>query len=81
MNEIIKEIWNQSKTSGVHSKFGEYDKYSSEKFAELIILECLSKISGLIVEEDSDEDYIDPYRNWNLALEHAKLEILEHFGM
>lgn len=40
MNERIKELWNQSKASEVHAKFGEYDKYSVEHFAELIIHEC-----------------------------------------
>jgi len=40
MNERIKELWEQSKTSGVHPEFGEYDKYSAEKFAELIVKEC-----------------------------------------
>ena len=40
MNERIKELWDQSKTSGVHPEFGEYDKYSAERFAELIVREC-----------------------------------------
>jgi hypothetical protein len=40
MNERIKELWEQSRTSGVHPKFGDYDKYSVEKFAELIVREC-----------------------------------------
>jgi len=40
MNGRLKELWEQSKTSGVHPEFGEYDKYSAEKFAELIVREC-----------------------------------------
>ena len=41
MNKRIQELWNQSKTSGVHPEFGEYDKYSAAKFAELIVKECI----------------------------------------
>ena len=40
MNERIKKLWDQSKTSGVHPEFGEYVMYSAEKFAELIVKEC-----------------------------------------
>ena len=50
MNERIKELWNQSKNSGVHPEFGEYDKYSADKFAQLIVRECLSNM------EDCDGD-------------------------
>jgi hypothetical protein len=42
MNGRLKELWEQSKTSGVHPEFGEYDKYSAEKFAELIVRECIA---------------------------------------
>jgi hypothetical protein len=45
MNERIKELWHQSKTSGTHPEFGEYDKYSIETFAELIVRECASKVT------------------------------------
>lgn len=40
MNEQIKKLWDQSKTSGVHPQFGEYDMYSAETFANLIVQEC-----------------------------------------
>jgi len=45
MNERIKELWDQSKTSGVHPEFGEYDMYSATKFAELLIRECLDIVN------------------------------------
>ena len=44
MNGRLKELWEQSKTSGVHPEFGEYDKYSAEKFAELIVRECHDEV-------------------------------------
>ena len=44
MNERIKLLWDQAKTSGVHPEFGEYDKYSAEKFAELIVRECMEQV-------------------------------------
>lgn len=40
MNKRWKELWDMSKTSGVHPEFGEYDMYSAEKFTELIVKEC-----------------------------------------
>ena len=45
MKDRIKELWDKSKSSGVHPTFGEYDMYSAEKFAKLIILEC-AEVAG-----------------------------------
>jgi len=59
MNERIKELWEQSKTSGVHPEFGEYDKYSAEKFAELVIEELVNSMSV----ENSDL-YHNEDNNW-----------------
>jgi len=54
MNERIKELWEQSRTSGVHPKFGVYDKYSVEKFAELIVREC-----ARVESEMNNPDHVD----------------------
>jgi hypothetical protein len=52
MNERIRELWDRSKTSGVHPEFGEYDKYSAEKFAELIVRECVNAVMDGTKEGD-----------------------------
>lgn len=49
-----------------------------EKFGEMITIECLQKIDGLIVPETFEQD-IGPYEKWNQALGHAALEIEQHF--
>lgn len=66
MNERLKELWDKSKTSGVHPKFGEYDMYSAEKFAELIIQECADVCERF---GESGDGYT------------CSAEILEHFGV
>ena len=69
MNERIKQLWEQTKTSGVHPQFGEYDKYSAEKFAELIVRECI--------------DIISPYaiRMENFDGGHPIADLKKHFGV
>ena len=46
MNERIGELWEQSKVSGVHPEFGEYDKYNVDKFAKLIVQECANIVDS-----------------------------------
>ena len=77
MNERIKELALQAgfKTDRLGHLFGGDD---IEKFAELIVQECLNKVSGLIIEETFEQD-IGPYEKWNQALGHAALEIEQHF--
>lgn len=70
MNELIKELWHQSKTSGTHPEFGEYDKYSIETFAELIVHECVRYFY-----EDYQRDFDTLWR------EDLSKGIKEHFGV
>lgn len=69
MNKRIKQLWEQAKTSGVHPQFGEYDKYSAEKFAELIVQEC----AGVCEQYRGTE--------WGKAAECIGDSIREHFGV
>jgi len=68
MNKRIKELWEQSRTSGVHPKFGVYDKYSVEKFAELIIAD-LDKVL-------TDNFYGDPHEIPDFIE-----DVKKHFGV
>ena len=74
MSERIRELWEQSKTSGVHPEFGEYDKYSAEKFAELIVKECVSIMEWQKISPKNDGAY-------NSALSLAQRNIKEQFGI
>lgn len=84
MNERIKELIKQA-TEHDYTTWDSYNqkelvyyKFNQEKFAELIVKECGSIISGLIVPETFEQD-IGPYEKWNQALGHAALEIEQHF--
>lgn len=70
MNERFAELWNQSKTSGVHPEFGEYDKYSAEKFAELIVLECIEVCKSRVGNSD-----------YTTGRMHCVSDLKEHFGV
>ena len=72
MNEKIKQLWEQSKTSGIHPEFGEYDMYSAEKFAELIVKRCVSLMEFQKISPKDDGAY-------NSALSLAQRNIKEHF--
>ncbi len=69
MNERIKELWEESTVSmwPRPGKFtaGEYD-YHLEKFAELIVAECMKLNRDILCEDDPD--YLDQVYN-------------EHFGV
>ena len=82
MNERIKEFARQAgfKVNWQHEDIQAIKMAQYEEFAELIIQECLGKISGLIVEETFENlEAIDPWLKWNQALGHAALEIEQHF--
>ena len=54
----------------------EYDGeliFSKEKFAELIVRECIKEVEGLQVS--------DWNQNWNQAIAHTALHLKEHFGV
>ena len=44
-----------------------------EKFAELIVAECIKEVEGLQVS--------DWNQNWNQAIAHTVLHLKEHFGV
>ena len=73
MNERIKLLWEQSKTSEVHPEFGEYDKYSAEKFAELIVKECADVCNKIYFEHYPDAE------EWERSEEGDAIK--EYFGV
>ena len=73
MNEKIKELWDQSRTSGVHPKFGEYNMYSAEKFAKLIANECKITFAKVWYEQGMD------IHGANIS--EFMLQFDEHFGV
>ena len=66
MNERIKQLAEQA-TTNIGDEFHPIDFFDKEKFAELIVKECVSKI------EDAAE--------YSPELYGVALDILEHFGV
>ena len=69
MNERIKELAEQC-TDYVFGEGGSYEMFDKEKFAELIVRECLTKI------ENEAAQYAEPV--WAFELVN---DIKEHFGV
>jgi hypothetical protein len=74
MNERIKELAERAGMNIVDDKFSTYGKFA-EKFAELIVQECVS-----IVAKRKNQAIDD---NWNVdeAMSMAEMDIEEHFGV
>ena len=68
MNERIKELWDMSRNPSGRG-------HDEEKFAELIVRECVS-----IVAKRKDQAIDD---GWNIdeAMSMAEMDFLEHFGV
>ena len=67
----------------------DYSDFSSAKFAELIMNECIdqvagTKIVGQILGDEFDElseSARNKYKQWNNALVIATMNVKEHFGV
>ena len=81
MNERLRELAEQATETIVLDRKKSAIEYATdivfnkEKFAELIVKECLG-----IINKEHDEG-IDRHGDYQLALYEAYREILEHFGV
>jgi hypothetical protein len=73
MNNLIKELEEQCWSNG----YGMGKTFEPEKFAQLIIAECI----GLIVKENEGEASGDWGAGYTAGLDTAKLSIEENFGV
>ena len=53
-------------------------EYYTEKFAELIVQECVSVINTEAGEREDDDEY---ERAWKMGTEFAVYQIKQHFGV
>ena len=76
MNERIKELIKQATTIEEHKWGVSYDNFDKEKFAELIVKECLSQVDKIrdSLEEDNEDQQA-------LGADWAGLAIARHFGV
>jgi len=75
MNERIKEIADQC-----YHRYSEHN-IDLEKFAQMIVKECIYKVSDLM--DHTEYDYTDVYANEVelKALRRARAAIQQHFGV
>lgn len=77
MNNRITELRDQCINKDMADK--PWPLVDTEKFAELIIRECIRQCEKDIVP---DEDVIEGYNeDWNMALEHSAEQIAAYFGV
>ena len=74
MNERIRELAEQCYETGPIGKDGwpEYSKFNEEKFAELIVRECIQEIENKSMNSNDE---------WEYGLRMAQAAIQEHFGV
>lgn len=80
MKEIVDRLADEAMVlvpgrTGLHAR-----SFSLNRYTELIVQECLNKISGLVIPEEAIQPF-GSYEKWNQALGHARLEIEQHFGV
>ena len=74
MNKRIKELIEQATTIEEHSWGASYEHFDKEKFAELIVKECIKEITDQMFREGIDESNNPGYYK-------AINRVEEHFGV
>jgi hypothetical protein len=78
MNERIKEIIKQATTVEEHKWGVSYDKFDREKFAELIVRECMQVIDTELAATDIAGECEE---SWKMGMECSMGLIKAHFGV
>ena len=73
MNERIKELIKQATTIEEHKWGVSYDNFDKEKFAELIVKECLAQVDKVDTMLDDDKE--------KTGVAWVGLAIAKHFGV
>ena len=77
MNERIRELIKQATTIEEHKWGVSYDNFDKEKFAELIVRECMK-----LCEHEANDDEFDYYDMGRaVKAESIKTAIKQHFGV
>jgi hypothetical protein len=74
MNERIRELALQATTIEEHGWGASYENFDREKFAELIVRECILTIQMGITRDGYDTE------KYQRSMKHIK-QIKEHFGV
>ena len=76
MNERIQELIKQCTSWSEGSTWTSHEEFDKEKFAELIVRECLVQIGNAIPDTDCSSS--GPYKTARIA---ATSRVKEHFGV
>ena len=82
MNERIRELLVEAKEQSKEGKWNAPTSIWAEKFAELIVRECVD-ITDDLVNRNADGTWVsnELYTDYNGALFEVKRRIEEHFGV
>ena len=81
MNERIRQLEKQSYTEVMHEMGGTYMAFDKEKFAELIVQECIDKITTYDLVPGHSAKWEDIYDIHARLLQDLGEELKEHFGV
>jgi hypothetical protein len=82
MNKIIQKLMEQSmEPNGVEGLGGSYSELNYEKFAELIVRECIEKITTYDLVPGHSAKWEDIYDIHTRLLQDLGEELKEHFGV
>ena len=77
MNERIKQLAEQAGFIPGIMGLNRFTYFDPEKFAELIVRECINEVEGLQILQSA----LDSSQHWNRAIAHTTLHLKEHFGV
>ena len=80
MNEKIKKLIKQATTIR-YSGPGEIEEFDREKFAELIVEECLKKIYYSTLMSHPEHNWSEKEIGFNEGIDVAYKKVKQHFGV
>lgn len=82
MNERIEELFQQAMHVEEPEGLFPREVFDEQKFAELIIRECVDRIQGCQLVEGYDPNRFDDFeRGYQRAINKAASQVLLHFGV
>lgn len=75
MNERIREL---ARESGLVQYDTDSKMLDAERFAELIVRECISRVEGCAVENPNDDEFVKGY---NKGVSKVTSQVKAHFGV
>ena len=78
MNERIRQLAEQAGAKFPFGGFPNYDEFDFEKFAELIVRECVGQLE---LVRKYRYDRVQPLENQQTIIDECQYQIKQHFGV